>query len=188
MRYNYWFDDSILIPILIINYSFYWPWLAIYMIEPPSPHTLQIIVNHCWYTWSVPLCIPIMLVCTLTKITLLEVFLDIIGVSKTVDRHGTECLLCYLVPPDFWQPFLLNEGLIFQKGAENGNDGHWEAKSNHSSLLEYSNSMSLSVAPSFSGVFTQFFLHFWLVYIPSMVCPNMFEGLSNHKNGFLGAV
>ena len=94
------------------------------------------------------------------------------------------------VPPDFSQPFflngrpfLLNEGPFLQKTGKNGKNRPWQARTGRSSLSEYSNSTSFSVATSFFHVFTPFFLCFWPVYSRSRVCQNTFEGLSNLVQG-----
>ena len=52
------------------------------------------------------------------------------------------------------------------------------SKNGHSSLSEYSNSTSFSVATSFFHVFKPFFLCFWPVSKRSRVCRNMVESLS----------
>ena len=112
-------------------------------------------------------------------------FLDRTDLSKTVDRHGTGRVMSCPVPPDFWQPFflngspfLLNEALFLQKTAEKGKSRPGQTRTGRSSLSEYSNSTSFSVATSFFHVFTPFFLCFWPVYNRSRVYQNTVKGLS----------
>ena len=55
---------------------------------------------------------------------ILEMFLDITDLSKTVDRHGIE--RCHVLSRSsrFWQPFVLDGSLFFQTMVENGNIRH----------------------------------------------------------------
>ena len=71
----------------------------------------------------------------------------------------------------------------WKRTAENGKDRRYQARTGRSSLSEYSNSTSFSVATSFFHVFTPFSLCFWPVYNGSRVFQNTFEGLSNLVQG-----
>ena len=65
------------------------------------------------------------------------------------------------VPPDFLQPFLLNERVFLQKTAEKGKDKRGQARMGRSKLSKYSNYISFSIATSFFHVFTPFFFYIW---------------------------
>ena len=117
-----------------------------------------------------------------------EMFLDRTDLSKTVDRHGTErCHVLSRSSRFLAAVLVLNEAPFLQKTAENGKNRPWQARTGRSSLSEYSNSTSFSVATRFFHVFTPFFLCFWPVYNRSRVCRNTVEGLSTLVQGSVEA-
>ena len=129
-------------------------------------------------------------------------FLDRTDLSKTVDRHGKErCHVLsrssrFFLQPFFLNgsPFLLNEGHFLQETAESCKDRRpWQARTDRSNLLEYSNSMSFFVATSFSmfshrfsSVFGLFTIVQGSVKTRSTVCRPLFKGLLKpFKAGFV---